>query len=132
MGGGNLAHSYSQIFWDSLPIYMAMGMSAEEFWHRDPKLAEAYRKSYELKKYAENENMWLQGAYVYQALVSASPCFAFQPQNPQPYLERPMPLDEKEAERMRLEREADEYEKMKARFREQVSAINNNLQRKEE
>lgn len=50
-------------------------MSVKEFWEDDPELFWAYRFSYiqKLKQNQEiiNTNMWLQGAYIYEAISVA-------------------------------------------------------------
>lgn len=50
-------------------------MSVKEFWEDDPELFWAYRFSYmkKLKQQQEidNTNMWLQGAYIYEAVSVA-------------------------------------------------------------
>lgn len=50
-------------------------MSVKEFWEDDPELFWAYRFSYiqKLKQEQEitNTNMWLQGAYIYEAVSVA-------------------------------------------------------------
>lgn len=43
-------------------------MSPEEFWHGDPFLAVAYRKAEKLRWESKNWQLWLQGAYVADAL----------------------------------------------------------------
>lgn len=51
------------------------GMSVKEFWEDDPDLFWAYRFSYYEKVKYENEvynqNAWLQGAYIYEAVQVA-------------------------------------------------------------
>lgn len=51
------------------------GMSVKEFWDDDPDLFWAYRFSYyERLKYENetfNQNAWLQGAYIYEAVQVA-------------------------------------------------------------
>lgn len=42
-------------------------MSADEYWYGDPYLAAAYRRADELRRRRENESLWLQGLYIYDA-----------------------------------------------------------------
>lgn len=49
-----------------------MGMSAEEFWHGDLRLCEAYRKAARIRRSNALEAEWRAGVYVFEALVSAS------------------------------------------------------------
>lgn len=50
-------------------------MSVKEFWEDDPELFWAYRFSYiqsiKQKQEIANTNMWLQGAYIYEAVSVA-------------------------------------------------------------
>lgn len=50
-------------------------MSVKEFWEGDPELFWAYRFSYiqnlKQKQEVANTNMWLQGAYIYEAVSVA-------------------------------------------------------------
>ena len=53
---------------EACPMYMAMGMTLDEYWNGDPVLAKYYRKAYAIKREKENEDFWLQGMYFYDAL----------------------------------------------------------------
>ena len=119
------SYSISKTFWNCLPHYLVMGMSVDEFWNQDPKLAEVYRDAYETKKRIQNENMWLQGAYVYHALCSASPMFLIHPQQPQSYLAQPFPLTAEEIEAQRIAEEKAKYEEQKAKIMAMAEAVNN-------
>lgn len=55
------------MFWDILPQFMAMGMTPQEFWYGDPKLAKSYIKAYEIKLDNENTSHWLNGIYTMNA-----------------------------------------------------------------
>ena len=46
-------------------------MSYAEYWEGDPKLAQYYRKAYRIKQEEINNNAWLQGMYVYDAISTA-------------------------------------------------------------
>ena len=63
--------TYSQIFEESFPFYLAIGMSYAEYWEGDPKLAQYYRKAYQIKQEEINNNAWLQGMYIYDAVSTA-------------------------------------------------------------
>lgn len=49
-------------------MYLAFGMTSEEYWKGTPRLATAYREKYELEQELKNEQLWLQGVYIYDAL----------------------------------------------------------------
>lgn len=65
----------SELFWDTLPTYLAVGMSAEEFWNGEPKLAEAYREAEKIRRENRYLAEWRAGVYVFEALCAASPAF---------------------------------------------------------
>ena len=46
-------------------------MSFAEYWEGDSKLAQYYRKAYRIKQDEINDNAWLQGMYVYDAVSTA-------------------------------------------------------------
>lgn len=48
-------------------------MSWDEFWNDDVSKVKYYRKAYKIKKDIENEKLWLQGLYVYEAIADLSP-----------------------------------------------------------
>lgn len=53
------------------PVYMAYGMTYDEFWHCDPKMYIAYREAHKLDIKRRNEEMWLQGLYNFEAFSTA-------------------------------------------------------------
>ncbi len=61
----------SEIFEECFPFYLAIGMSYAEYWEGDPKLAQYYRKAYQIKQEEINNNAWLQGVYIYDAISTA-------------------------------------------------------------
>ena len=46
-------------------------MSYAEYWEGDPKLAQYYRKAYKIRQEEFNNNAWLQGLYIYDAVSTA-------------------------------------------------------------
>ena len=61
----------TQIFEESFPFYLAIGMSYAEYWEGDPLLTQYYRKAYQIKQEEKNNNAWLQGMYIYDAVSTA-------------------------------------------------------------
>ena len=61
----------TEIFEECFPFYLAIGMSYAEYWEGDPKLAQYYRKAYQIKQEEINNNAWLQGMYIYDAVSTA-------------------------------------------------------------
>ena len=46
-------------------------MSSAEYWEGDCSLTRYYRKAYKLKQEEFNNNAWLQGMYIYDAVSTA-------------------------------------------------------------
>jgi hypothetical protein len=70
-------------------------MTPEQFWDGDCTLAVAYRKAFELKQDLENQQAWLQGMYIYDALCCVAPvlhAFAKNGTKPTPFRKEPYPL----------------------------------------
>lgn len=100
--------TYREIFEQNVPFYLSIGMTPEQYWDEDPKYAEWYRKAYELKNDRKNQELWLQGLYVYSAILDASPilhAFAKKGTKPREYFSEPIPITAN-AVREKREREA--------------------------
>ncbi len=61
----------TEIFEECFPFYLAIGMSSAEYWSSDPSLVRYFRKAYNLKQEEINNNAWLQGMYIYDAVSTA-------------------------------------------------------------
>ena len=46
-------------------------MTYEQFWYGEPRLCESFRKLHRLRIEQRNQELWLQGLYVYDALAVA-------------------------------------------------------------
>ena len=95
-------------------------MSYEQFWDGDVCLVETYRKAAELRNKRRNQELWLQGMYIYEALCDASPLFRFSMKKgtvkPEPYVKEPYPITVQELHE-REQREARVKEdRLKAEF----------------
>jgi hypothetical protein len=108
---------------------MSIGMSYDEFWNQDVALVRVYRKADELKRIRQNEVLWLQGMYIYEALCDASPvfhAFAKKGTKPMPYAKEPYAITETEI-RERKEREARAKEE---RFKAEFAAFAEQMRKK--
>lgn len=71
---------------------MSIGMSYTEFWEGQPDLVKAYYKADVYRREQQNNNMWLQGAYIYNAIaVVMANSFSKQGKNAK-YIEKPFEI----------------------------------------
>ena len=65
--------AYTQKFYDVFPYYLAIGMTPEQYWEGDCELVRYYRKAAQIRQDLKNQDAWLQGMYVYQAIGNLAP-----------------------------------------------------------
>lgn len=129
-GGGQSApfsNSYTSTFYDHFPYYLSIGMTPEQYWDGDPMLAKYYRKGDELRKKRRNEELWLQGMYIYEALCDVAPvlhAFAKRGTKPVPYPDHPYALTVNDREEERKLKEKREREKARRYMEAKMAAIN--------
>ncbi len=63
--------TYTEVFYEQLPLYLAIGMSLAEYFEGDCMLTKYYRQAYRIKQENDDYNAWLQGIYIYKALNCA-------------------------------------------------------------
>lgn len=96
--------SYSEIFYKHFPYYLSIGMTEEQYWDRDSTLVKYYREAEQLRHERVNQDMWLQGMYIYDAISRLTPilhAFAKKGTKAKPYVDAPYPISkrtEKQAE----------------------------------
>lgn len=112
VGSGRNAHSpfstYTEQFNEVFPYYLSIGMTYEQFWYGDPWLAKYYRQAHELKVERKNQELWLQGLYVYEAICDVAPilhAMAKKGTKARPYPEQPYAITEKQRRREAEEKE---------------------------
>lgn len=111
--------SILQIFLEHLPFYLSIGMSPKDFWEGDCYLTKAYREAYKLRTQEKNRELWLQGLYVYEAIMDVAPvlhAFAKRGTKPREYLNEPIALTEEEIRERKEREEKRRFEDMKARM----------------
>lgn len=97
--------SYGEILERACPQYLNMGMTLEQYWHGDPRHYRFYRKAYEQRISHENYSAWLQGKYVFDAIVAVAPVLIpFSKGKLGDYPARPYPLTPEEKEEQELEK----------------------------
>lgn len=107
---------------------MSIGMSYDDFWNGDVRMTVSFRKAEELRYKRRNQELWLQGKYVYEALCDASPLFRFStsPVKAEPYLKEPYPVTAAEV----CEREEREARMMEERLKAEFAAFAERVRRK--
>lgn len=108
---------------------MFLGMSYKEFWDEDVSLVKTYRKVAELRDKKRNQDLWMQGLYIYEALCDVAPilhAFAKKGTKPEPYAKEPYPITALEI-RERKERDAREKEE---RFKAEFAAFAERMRNK--
>lgn len=115
-GGGNrrrpVVSRYGEKFEELCGYYMSIGMTYHEYWDGDSMMVKYFREAEERKRERENYNAWLQGVYIYEALLDASPALnaLSKKKKPYPYRKSPIPITETETRR---QKDKENREKMK-------------------
>lgn len=108
--------TYTERFHERFPYYLSIGMTPEQYWDGDPEWARAFRKADEMRMERKNQELWLQGMYIYEALCDASPilhALAKKGTKPYPYTDKPYPITEKQHKRNKVDAEKAKFDKGK-------------------
>lgn len=131
---GSAPASMTEQFYEHLPFYLSIGMTFEQYWEGDCLLAKYYRKAHEMKQQRRNQELWLQGAYIYEALTDVAPvlhAFAKKGTKATPYVSEPFPLSNKEVIERRRHEEKAKYDKQKAKLAAWAAKTNKQIAEKE-
>lgn len=80
---------------------MLYGMTYDEFWFGKPILAKYYREKHKLEIEQTNQQLWLQGLYIYDALsVVMNNSFS---KRKEKYVEKPFDIFQKSEEEKKAE-----------------------------
>lgn len=102
-------------------------MTEEQYWDRDCLLVKYYREAEELRNEKLNQQAWLQGMYIYDALNRVSPilhAFAKKGTKAQPYVEQAYPISKRSAQEAKENEEKAKAQKG-IRFMEAYMVQNN-------
>lgn len=138
MAGGDKSSSpvicYTDTFREQFPFYLSIGMTFEQYWDGDCCLAKYYREAQELRNDRRNQELWLQGLYIYEAIADLSPilhAFAKKGTKPQPYLKEPIPLTKREAEDKAEREEKIKSENAMRKMESYMAVFNKKFKQKE-
>ena len=135
-GGGRsvpFSNSYTKTFYDAFPFYLSIGMTPEQYWESDYTLVKYYRKAEELRNEKRNQELWLQGMYIYEAICDVAPilhAFAKKGTKPTPYSAKPYPLNDKQSKRDEEEKQRRLTEKGKRFMEAMAVSINKKFEGK--
>ena len=78
-----------------------LGMSYDDYWNKEPELFLRYYNAEKLKQQKKNNEMWLQGAYIYNADGSLYTIFNpfSKEKKARSYMSSPIPLTEEEKQK---------------------------------
>jgi hypothetical protein len=102
-------------------------MTYDQFWNDNPLLTKFYRKADEMRRDRRNQELWLQGMYIYEALCDVSPilhAFAKKGARPMPYTDHPYPLSDKQVKEVKKDKDREVFDKGK-RLMEAFMVSNN-------
>ena len=122
--GSSSSFTYTEKFYELFPYYLSIGMTPEQYWEGDCTLVKYYRKAEELRNEKRNQELWLQGMYIYEAICDVSPilhAFAKKGTKPTPYSTKPYAITAKQVKRDEEEKQRKLAEKGK-RFMEAMAA----------
>lgn len=108
--------SLTQLFEKACPIYMSYGMSYNDFWYGPAFMTTFYRDANKLKLRQQDENNWMIGMYVYEAILDCSPvlhAFSKKGTKPLPYAEKPYLTDVFETKTEAQKEQEKENERLK-------------------
>ena len=83
-------------------------MTEEQYWDKDCMLVKYYREAEEMRREKFNQEAWLQGMYIYDAIMRLSPilhAFAKKGTKPQPYVDSPYPISQAGMEEAKTRKE---------------------------
>lgn len=115
------------VFEEVFPFYLSIGMTYEQFWEGQPSLVVFYRQADELNRKRRNQEMWLQGRYIYDAIGSFAeilPAFPKKGAKVHPYMEEPIPITLAEMEEREERKRKEKMERIKQRMFSRALELN--------
>lgn len=107
-------------------------MTYRDYWDGDCCMTKYYREAEELRRERVNSEMWLQAAYIYEALLDASPVFnpLSKQQKPYPFRSEPIPLTAAAEQQSEERKKRKQMEDGKEAMRAMMAAINKRFEQK--
>lgn len=117
--GSTSRKSLKEIFDDAFPYYLSIGMTYEQYWEGQPSLVAYYRKADDMNRKRKNQELWLQGFYVYSAIGSFAeilPAFPKKGAKVRPYLEEPISITTADAIARKEKEQKEKMERIKQKM----------------
>lgn len=105
---------------------MAMGMTYDQFWEGEPGIVVAYREANAIRQKRRNQELWLEGIYMMNAL-GATVGNMFSKGQKNQYPAEPLPLTEAEQQERKEREQKARMERIKAAFTAKALAVNTKL-----
>lgn len=123
---------YSEKFEELCSYYMSLGMTYHDFWDGDCAMVKYYREAEEIKRERRNSELWLQAAYIYEALLDASPVFnpLSKKNKPFPFRSEPIPITHSGSKQHEERQKKKRLENGKEAMRAMMAAINTRFKEK--
>ena len=125
--------TYTERFYKVFPYYLSIGMTPEQYWEGDCTLVKYYREAEEIRNDRRNQELWLQGMYIYEALCDVAPvlrAFVAKGAKPTPYSSKPYPLNNKQVQQNEEEKQRALVEKGKRFMEARMASINKKFEGK--
>lgn len=117
--------SFTEVFEEIFPYYLAIGMNYDQFWNDEPVIAKYYREADDIRRRRANEELWLAGMYTADALLSTvGNMFSKQKYK---YPAEPRPVTRGEILERKEREEKTKAEQIKARFIARALNINKRM-----
>ena len=100
-----------------------MGMTYDQFWYGEPQIAKFYREAQNIRNRKRNQEFWLEGIYMAEAL-SATVGNMFSKGAKHQYPAEPIPITEAEQQERREREQKARMEKIKAAFTARALSMN--------
>ena len=121
------SRTMKNIFEEVFPFYLSIGMTYEQFWEGQPSLVVFYRQADELNRKRRNQEMWLQGRYIYEAIGSFAeilPAFPKKGAKVHPYMDELIPITMAEADECKEREKKEKMERIKQRMISRALELN--------
>lgn len=126
--------TWKEQFEEAFPYYLMYGMTESQYWDGDCLLVKYYRKKDELEQDRLNEQLWMQGLYVYEAIIRLAPALVPFAKNPniEKYLEKPFPRTSSAMENEKEQEAAEARRAQKSKLQSWAERVNSKMRKKDE